>query len=108
MRVRDLRQRQNVGDLHLDLAAGGCLKARGQIALARAWRALDHDAMIVEVEKIDHDIGAAMGARRHQPPVHANALERLRQNIGVGDVVVENVDALAAGRLNDFGQNILT
>src|SRR5262249_56062383 len=87
-------------DLRLDLALGGGCKAGGAVLGAMAWHADDGDAAIVEMVEIDRDLRAAMGAGRHHAAVAAERLEGARKHLGVGDVVVENVDAAAMGEVH--------
>ena len=74
-------------------ASRQCGRSDGRIAR----HALDRDALVVEMREVDRDIRSGMRARGHQPTVHADGAERQRQYVGIGDVVIEHVDALAAG-----------
>ena len=71
-----------------------------------AGPALDGDALVVEVRKIDRDVGPGMGAGGDQPAVETDGAKGGGQHLRVGDVVVEHVHALAAGEPQHFGREV--
>ena len=99
MRLGRLRQRHDPLDLRLDLAFRRGRKAFRQVGRIVAGPAADGDLLVIEVRHIDRHVRSAMRARGHQPSAEAERHERERQHLRIGDVVVDHVDALAAGEL---------
>ena len=97
MRLGRLRQRHDPLDLRLNLALRRGREALRQIGRIVAGPAADGDLLVIEMREIDRHVRPAMRARGHQPSAEAERHERERQHLRIGDVVVDHVDALAAG-----------
>ena len=107
VRLGGTRQRQQPLDLRLDLAFGRGREASVAVGRMIARPALDGDLVVVEMGEVDGHVRSGMRAGGHQPAAEAERVKGLRQHLGVGDIVVEHVDAACLGELHRLGADVL-